>query len=64
MFRGGEDQALLHPTIATGASGVEGLVGFWRNSTLEVKNLMRKECDVILECRGIIDRKADYLAFF
>ncbi|VDM40595.1 unnamed protein product [Toxocara canis] len=54
MLRGGEDQALLHPTIATGANGVEGFMGFWHNSTLEVKNLMKNECDVIYECSIVL----------
>lgn len=51
MFRATEDVASLQQTIPTGADGIEGVLGFWESSTVEVKNLLKKECDIIYECR-------------
>uniref|UniRef100_A0AAF5RTM3 C2H2-type domain-containing protein n=1 Tax=Wuchereria bancrofti TaxID=6293 RepID=A0AAF5RTM3_WUCBA len=52
MPRSVDDLGLQQPSIPTGGSdGVDGLIGIYNNSTVEVKNLLANECNVLFECR-------------
>uniref|UniRef100_A0A1I7XCS8 Exocyst complex component Sec8 n=1 Tax=Heterorhabditis bacteriophora TaxID=37862 RepID=A0A1I7XCS8_HETBA len=46
-----EDMAVLQQSMPTGLEGVKGLEKFIKDATPEVQNLLRNECDVIIECR-------------
>ncbi|VIO88321.1 Zinc finger, C2H2 type family protein [Brugia malayi] len=52
MSRSVDDLGLQQPSIPTGGSdGVDGLIDIYNNSTVEVKNLLANECNVLFECR-------------
>ncbi|VDK70067.1 unnamed protein product, partial [Onchocerca ochengi] len=52
MSRSTDDLGLQQPSIPAGGSdGVDGLIEIYNNSTLEVKNLLTNECNILLECR-------------
>ncbi|OZC08113.1 zinc finger, C2H2 type [Onchocerca flexuosa] len=52
MSRSIDDLGLQQPSIPAGGSdGVDGLIEIYNNSTLEVKNLLTNECNILLECR-------------
>ncbi|CAI4226006.1 unnamed protein product [Auanema sp. JU1783] len=46
-----EDLALLSQNKPTGLEGVESLLRFSKDATPEVINILKNECDIILECR-------------
>uniref|UniRef100_A0A914WED5 C2H2-type domain-containing protein n=1 Tax=Plectus sambesii TaxID=2011161 RepID=A0A914WED5_9BILA len=49
--RAAEDAALQQTSMPTALLGVDMVAVSLANATAEVENLLRKECDVILECR-------------
>ncbi|KAM3728969.1 Zinc finger protein [Dirofilaria immitis] len=52
MSRSIDDLGLQQPSIPTGGSdGVDGLIDIYNSSTVEVKNLLANECNILLECR-------------
>lgn len=52
MSRSVDDLGLQQPSIPTGGSdGVDGLIDVYNNSTVEVKNLLANECNILFECR-------------
>ncbi|VDN88769.1 unnamed protein product [Brugia pahangi] len=52
MSRSVDDLGLQQPSIPTGGSdGVDGLIDIYNNSTVEVRNLLANECNVLFECR-------------
>ncbi|EFO17660.1 zinc finger protein [Loa loa] len=52
MSRSIDDLGLQQPSIPTGGSdGVDGLIDMYNNSTVEVKNLLANECNILFECR-------------
>ncbi|VDK87436.1 unnamed protein product [Litomosoides sigmodontis] len=53
MSRSVDDLGLQQPSIPTGGSdGVDGLIDIYNNSTVEVKNLLANECNILFECRS------------
>lgn len=46
-----EDVSVLQPSVATALNGVDSLLVYYKDSTIEVQNLLRNECNVIYECR-------------
>lgn len=54
MSRNVDDLGLQQPSIPTGGSdGVDGLIDIYNNSTVEVKNLLANECNILFECRWV-----------
>ncbi|KAL3989786.1 C2H2-type zinc finger family protein [Acanthocheilonema viteae] len=53
MSRSVDDLGLQQPSIPTGGSdGVDGLIDIYNSSTVEVKNLLANECNILFECRS------------
>uniref|UniRef100_A0A0R3RMM0 C2H2-type domain-containing protein n=1 Tax=Elaeophora elaphi TaxID=1147741 RepID=A0A0R3RMM0_9BILA len=53
MSRSVDDLGLQQPAIPTGGSdGVDGLIDIYTSSTVEVKNLLANECNILFECRS------------
>ncbi|MFH4973644.1 hypothetical protein AB6A40_000353 [Gnathostoma spinigerum] len=46
-----DDVTLLQQTLPTGSDGIEGVIKYLSDGTVEIRNLVQNECDIIFECR-------------
>uniref|UniRef100_A0A0N5AF07 C2H2-type domain-containing protein n=1 Tax=Syphacia muris TaxID=451379 RepID=A0A0N5AF07_9BILA len=49
-----EDTALLQTPVQMGKDGLESIIQIWNDATVEVKNILNNECNILLQCRARI----------
>lgn len=46
-----EDTALLQAPFHIAKEGFEGIIEVWNDATIEVRNILNNECEILLQCR-------------